>query len=575
VWCLLLAGALLIETAPGLASVRIRPAIQLVLLAVVAWCGVVALQYFPAGSFFPAGPGWNEAQAILGQHPLEPKPAAFAELPIAAIVPPLSLTLALLVGIVFGTDAKFTERIFAWVGWAGLVYAGYSVINALTDPTKLLWLNKVAYLDMLTGTFVNHNTAATYFGCIAIIWYVRFLREVRRRIDLTRWRDLEYLFNKFITFERYQLGYAAACFFLLATTFMTRSRGGSLLTLAALGLVSLLYFASELKDARRAVVGLFILAVAGTFVLDVAGGRLTNEIETRGVFDAGRADAWISSLNIIRDHPRLGTGLGTFANVFSAYRNPAGGIWGVMDRAHSTPVELLVEMGVPFGILIFALWAFMLAFLVRASLRASGNRIYVIAGSGIGILGTLHSLIDFSLQIPGFSLVCCSLVGAGVSAALLPTEQPLRAPGKSPAEPADQPFKLPTVAAMARPGVAWDKLSKPVVMANVQTAARDKPPEPATAAQDAAQDNPPERVIVAKAAGEAAEPVVVTKPKARARGKAKARPKGKKAKAGVQDAAQDKSPESEAGTQEAAEGNPSEPGTLAKAEAPGAPEDKV
>jgi hypothetical protein len=90
---------------------------------------------------------------------------------------------------------------------------------------------------------------------------------------------------------------------------------------------------------------------------------------------------------------------------------------------------------------------------------------------------------------------------------------------------------------MARPGVAWDRLSKPGVMANVQTAARDKPPDPAIVVQDA--DNPPERVIGAKA-GEVAELVVVAKPKAGARGKAKARAKAKKAKAGVQDAAQDK-----------------------------------
>ena len=143
-------------------------------------------------------------------------------------------------------------------------------------------------------------------------------------------------------------------------------------------------------------------------------------MKARGIYDVGRVDAWRSSLSIVYDYPWLGTGLGTFASVFSAYRNPAAGVWGVWDHAHSTPLELLVEMGVPFSLLVFALWSIMLGFLVRAAIRGTGNRIYVIAGAGIGTLATLHSLVDFSLQIPGFSLVCCSLVGASIAAALVP-----------------------------------------------------------------------------------------------------------------------------------------------------------
>ena len=141
-------------------------------------------------------------------------------------------------------------------------------------------------------------------------------------------------------------------------------------------------------------------------------------MKARGIYDVGRVDAWRSSLSIVYDHPWLGTGLGTFASVFSAYRNPAAGVWGVWDHAHSTPLELMVEMGVPFSLLVFALWSIMLGFLLRAAIRANGSRLYVIAGAGIGTLATLHSLVDFSLQIPGFSLVCCSLVGASIAAAL-------------------------------------------------------------------------------------------------------------------------------------------------------------
>ena len=420
VWCALLGVALLLG-AGGLGSaVKFRTPILLLLFVVAVWCVIITMQYLPAGLLTPAGPGWVEAGHTLGDHPLVPKLAAYGEIPIAAIVPPLSLVMGLLVGLVFGAEPGFAERIYRWVAVAGLLYAGFSIFSEITNPTMLLWREKIAYVEALTGTFVNHNTAAVFFGAVAIIWYLLALRELRRTVDLSRWREPTYIFNKLKNRNVFLLGYALACFFAIATTFMTRSRGGSLLTIAMIGLVTALYFIRELGSARRWLIALAGFAIAIAIVLVAAGGQLTHQIEARGIYDVGRIDAWRSSLSIVYDHPWLGTGLGTFASVFSAYRNPAAGVWGVWDHAHSTPLELLVEMGVPFSLLVFGLWGIMLGFLVRAAIRGTGNRIYVIAGAGIGTLATLHSLVDFSLQVPGFSLVCCSLVGASIAAALVP-----------------------------------------------------------------------------------------------------------------------------------------------------------
>ena len=422
VWCALLGVALLLGAGRLRSEVRLRTPILLLLSVVAVWCVIVALQYLPAGLLTFAGPGWVEAGHIMGDHALVPKLAAFGEIPIAAIVPPLSLVMGLLVGLVFGAEPGFTERIYRWVAIAGLLYAGFSIFSEITNPTMLLWREKIAYVEALTGTFVNHNTAAVFFGSVAIIWYLLALRELRRTVDLSRWREPTYIFNKLKNRNVFLLGYALACFFAIATTFMTRSRGGSLLTIAMIGLVTALYFIRELGSARRVLIALAGFAIAAAIVLVAAGGQLTHQIESRGINDVGRVDAWRSSLSIVYDHPWLGTGLGTFASVFSAYRNPAAGVWGVWDHAHSTPLELLVEMGVPFSLLVFALWSIMLGFLVRAAIRGTGNRLYVIAGAEIGTLATLHSLVDFSLQIPGFSLVCCSLVGTSIAAALVPGE---------------------------------------------------------------------------------------------------------------------------------------------------------
>ena len=368
---------------------------------------------------FSAGPGWNEASHLLGEHPLVPKLAVYGTVPIAALVPPLALFLSLLAGVIYGQDPEFAPRVYRWAAVAGLVYAVYGIFAELTNPGMLLWRQKTAYLDSITSTFVNHNTAATFFGSVAIIWYLWGVREIRRIINPARYGDIEYLIKKIRGLERFQLGYALAFFIALATTFMTRSRAGSLLTMAVLALVTALYLARELKQRRNIFIAAIALVAIGALGLEFAGGRLTSELETRGIYDAGRATTWLSSLHIVADHPWLGTGLGTFVSIFPSYRSPEGGVWGVWDRAHSTPIELLVEMGIPFSILVFGAWILMLWSMLRASFVDNRSRIYVVAGLGILVLGTLHSLVDFPLQIPGFSVFCGILGGTGFAAALL------------------------------------------------------------------------------------------------------------------------------------------------------------
>jgi O-antigen ligase len=417
VWCALLAFSLLIAR-PVAADSRVRTPIVVLLAIAAVWCLVVVLQYLPVGQLFSAGPGWEEAGRLLGSHPFAPKLAAYGAVPIAAVVPPLALFLALLTGLAFGEDPNFTSRIYRWVANAGLVYAGYSIFAELTNPTMLLWRQKIAYLDSITGTFVNHNTAATFFGTITIIWYLWALREIRRIINPTRWLDVEYLMNKLKGLEFFQIGYALAFLVALATTFMTRSRAGSLLTIAVLALVTVLYFIRELQNRRNILIGFIALAAVGVLGVELAGGQLTSQLETRGIYDAGRATTWGSALEIVGDHPWLGTGLGTFAGVFPSYRTPAGGIWGVWDHAHSTPIELMVEMGIPFSMLVFGMWLLLLWLLLRTGLRDARNRLYIIAGTGVVTLGTLHSLVDFPLQIPGFSIICGVLTGTSLSTAL-------------------------------------------------------------------------------------------------------------------------------------------------------------
>lgn len=83
--------------------------------------------------------------------------------------------------------------------------------------------------------------------------------------------------------------------------------------------------------------------------------------------------------------------------------------------AHSTPLEIAADMGVPIAALVLVSWMVIFAVLVRGTLIRRRGLLVPAAALAISALATLHSLIDFSLQIPGYSIVALSLVGAGLA----------------------------------------------------------------------------------------------------------------------------------------------------------------
>jgi O-antigen ligase len=108
----------------------------------------------------------------------------------------------------------------------------------------------------------------------------------------------------------------------------------------------------------------------------------------------------IDSLRIWRDHPWLGTGLGSFETAYPRYRSFPGD--AVYDHAHNDYAEALAETGLVGGVLILA--AIVLFF--RIAFRDLATRLrhevgWIQLGAALGCCGLLiHSLVDFNLHIP-------------------------------------------------------------------------------------------------------------------------------------------------------------------------------
>ena len=195
---------------------------------------------------------------------------------------------------------------------------------------------------------------------------------------------------------------------------MTYSRSGVVLSFVALALAFFGFFYRDLQRRRWVAAGLVMSGLVAFLGLEILAVNVTNRLEMDGFVDQGRLETYRSTLRMIADHPWFGTGLGTFAWSFPAYRSGAS-MWGIWTFAHSTPLELAGDLGLPLTGTIGVAWVVVLLVLFRGVRIRRNDRIVPAGALAVAILCLAHSFIDFSLQNPGYAIVVFALVGAGLA----------------------------------------------------------------------------------------------------------------------------------------------------------------
>ncbi len=412
-WCVCLSLCLLLVT------LREASTAQLWLLSgigvIVIGYGVVLHEQLSDRPWFAHyHPIWTQASAILGAE-LTPSASIVRHAAFFAIGAPLANILALSIGLAIGADRRFAWLLVKVLAWSGACYALYGLLAQVFEPQMVLWREKVAYIGSVTATFVNRNTAACYFGSCTTLWMLLILTKIRRHLPGRRvaWRqlraDLRLIPPSDIALD---LAAFAVC---LVAMFMTGSRAGVGLSLLIMVAAFSIFIRRDLPPRS----GIWLSLGTGTLIalglMQFLGGRVNNRFETRDLVDAGRLEAWKSTLRIIHDNLWFGTGMGTFTSAFPAYRSPDISIQGFWNAAHSTPLELASEVGLPLALLITAGWMAMLIVLARGVLCRSRDAVLPLAAAATASLGLLHSTVDFSLQIPGYSIPFFALFGVGLA----------------------------------------------------------------------------------------------------------------------------------------------------------------
>jgi O-antigen ligase len=354
-------------------------------------------------------PLWRESAEALGV-PIEPSVSITRNQPLFALGAPLANMLALICSFIVCIDPARARQLLQVIAWSGVAYAVYGIAAYLIDPTHVLW-REAPLGHTLSSTFSYRSTAAVYFGSCAVLWLLFSLEHLRRHLPLDSiyWRSAPNLL-----LSELPILPIIMLFICLTALVMTKSRGGTMLSFMALVLAFAAFFYRDLRRRRRIAAALIIGGLTALALLETLGADVMHRFEVEGfALDLGRLQTYHSMLRMIADHPWFGTGLGTFVWSFPAYRS--GIMWGSWTFAHSTPLELAGDLGLPLTGLIGLTWLLVLVVLMRGVVARRNERIVPAGGLAVAILSLTHSVIDFSLQIPGYAIVVFALAGAGLA----------------------------------------------------------------------------------------------------------------------------------------------------------------
>jgi len=237
-----------------------------------------------------------------------------------------------------------------------------------------------AYPGAAVGTVAGRNALATFLG----MGFVLGLTLLPRRADAK---------------SALWIGLALIGIALLAT----QSRMG--LTATAITTIGVLV---HRRPGRHATIALLLTAAAGLLLFGQG-------VAERAVWLASASEARLALYaqvwQLIMARPLTGFGLDCFPLAFELVHHPpvlAGVVW---DRAHSTYLTLWAEAGLLAGSL--PLFAGGLAMVMLYRRRAARPAVAAMAAL---VLTGLHSLVDFSLEIPANLFLLLALVGLGLGA---------------------------------------------------------------------------------------------------------------------------------------------------------------
>lgn len=283
------------------------------------------------------------------------------------------------------------------------LYAFVGIVS-LQFGDRILGMPKWAYFGSATGTFVNRNSFATFLAFGATIAAAQIVSGIiRTKAREIRWSSM--------------VLYGTAYLLIMSTLVATQSRMGLFVgVLGSLVPVLLAGLGNSVRN-RTLVVAVVALLGAAAAAFLLFGSNVTERLGNVEQSGSVRLALYEQVLALISERPLLGFGGGTFELAFPLIHTLPVSPDLFWDKAHNTYLSLWAELGLVAGSLI-PLCLILTAGKILVSLfRGTGSwTAQTIALSAL-IVGAVHSLVDFSLEIQANTFMLLALLAIGFASA--------------------------------------------------------------------------------------------------------------------------------------------------------------
>lgn len=315
------------------------------------------------------------------------------------VIEVVALLIYLAATLVFVDTPKRLRLLVRTITIFGFVLAIFGLTQSFASPTRVYWIRELPQSQAF-GPFINRHHFAGYMELtIALPLGLIFSNSVERE-------------KKFI--------YLFAAGLMAVALVMTNSRGGIISLVAELiFLVSLMGInrrhrkkhterKPRIKSAalKAGLALAMVIAIFGGVVLLGGEDALTRIVGSVNADDptTGRAHFWGVTVDIIKNHPVIGTGLGAFGVVYTGY-DTRNGLYR-LEQAHNDYLQVLSDGGIVGAVLglVFLVALFRMGFARRES--RDDFRRGVATGALAGCFAVLvHSFFDFTLHTTSNTLL--------------------------------------------------------------------------------------------------------------------------------------------------------------------------
>ena len=281
----------------------------------------------------------------------------------------------------------------------GFVLAIFGLTQSFTSPTKVYWVRELSQSTAF-GPFINRHHFAGY-------------------MELTIALPLGLLFAGVVDKQKRVL-YLFVAGLMGVALVMTTSRGGIISLVAEIAFLAIVTAIWRTQSERRKtklsplksaavragmagalLVGLFfsVLLLGGEFSIY----RFIDSVNTDDP-TTGRAHFWAVTLDIIKAHPYVGTGLGAFGVIYTRY-DSRNGLFR-LEQAHNDYLQVLSDAGIIGAVLAFSFVALLFwKAISRARSKDDFRRGVALAALSGCFAVLVHSFFDFTLHTTSNALL--------------------------------------------------------------------------------------------------------------------------------------------------------------------------